>query len=219
VSNKIPKTLLPFGKGTILASIVSRLKSAGINELAIVVGFNQSYIREYVADNPLGIPVEFIENTEWERGNGLSVHKARTWVKQEPFLLSMSDHLVEVEALNKVVDHPGTANLLLVDPFIDTVFDLDDATKVQTEGDEIVNIGKELPAYNALDCGIFRLESDFFGAMETALSQGKESISAAIAELVPARRIKAVRTPKPNMWMDLDTPEAYDFAIHKLSSQ
>lgn len=218
VSNQVPKTLLPFGHGTILSAIVGRLKQAGITELAMVVGFNQHYIREYVAAHPLELPVVFIENTEWERGNGLSVYKVRSWVGQAPFLLSMSDHLVQPEAITRVVSHPTRANLLLVDPFIDTVFDLDDATKVQTDGERIVKIGKELPHYNALDCGIFRLESDYFAAMETALGKGRESISAAIEELVPTGRILAVSAPQAGMWMDLDTPEAYEFATRKLNA-
>ena len=212
-SNQIPKTLLPLGKGTILSTIIERLAEAGISELIIVVGFNREHIVQYLEENPPALPVRIVENLEWERGNALSVYKVKYYVGSEPVLLSMSDHLVSVEALKLMVRNPERYNLLLVDPFIDDNFDLDDATKVLQEDGYIKEIGKELKDYNALDCGIFRLEADFFEAVENAVAKGSESISGAICELAQKRRIKTLILDKPNQWLDIDTPEAYDFAL------
>lgn len=212
VSNQIPKTLLPYGDGTILSTIVKQLIAAGVSELAIVLGFNQQYIREYLAKESFSIPLILLENTEWERGNALSVYKAKDFAAGEQILLSMSDHLVKVDALRQIVSSREECNLLLVDPYIELNFDLDDATKVKTEDSYIVSIGKELTDYDALDCGIFRLESDFFSAVEVAVYKGSESISAAIGELIAAKRIKAVKLAELEQWLDIDTPEAYEHA-------
>lgn len=212
-SHQIPKTLLPFGKGTILSTIIERLAKAGISEIIIVVGFNREHIIEYIKEIPLALPVRLVENLEWERGNALSVYKVKDYVGSDPFLLSMSDHLVSVEAMKGMIDHPERLNLLMVDPFIKENFDLDDATKVLQEDGYIKEIGKELKNYNALDCGIFRLEADFFEAVESAVAKGSESISGAIFELALKRRIKTLIQSNPNQWLDIDTPEAYDFAL------
>jgi len=212
-SYQIPKTLLPFGQGTILSTIISQLIAAGITEIIIVVGFNREYIVRYLEEKPVEVPLRFVENLEWERGNALSVYKVKDFVGSEPFLLSMSDHLVSLEALKRVVENQERTNLLLVDPFIKENFDLNDATKVQQVDGYIVQIGKEIADYNALDCGIFRLESDFFGAVETAVAKGSESISGAIGELVLERRIRTLILDKPNQWLDIDTPEAYKHAL------
>ena len=211
-TKQVPKTLLPYKNGTILSTIIEQLKQAGITELIIVVGFKKNYIVDYLQKNPPSLPVTFVENLEWEKGNALSVYKVKDYIKNEPFLLSMADHLVKVEALKQIVDSPERINLLLVDPFITENFDLDDATKVKTENDYIIAIGKELTDYNALDCGIFRLEPDFFSAVEKAVAKGKDSISNAIAELIPLKRIKSITLNKANQWLDIDTPEAYQFA-------
>ena len=211
-TKQVPKTLLPYKNGTILSTIIEQLKQAGITELIIVVGFKKNYIVDYLQKNPQSLPVTFVENLEWEKGNALSVYKVKDYIKNEPFLLSMADHLVKVEALKQIVNSPERINLLLVDPFITENFDLDDATKVKTENDYIIAIGKELTDYNALDCGIFRLEPDFFSAVEKAVAKGKDSISNAIAELIPLRRIKSITLNKANQWLDIDTPEAYQFA-------
>ena len=213
-TKQVPKTLLPYKNGTILSTIIEQLKQAGITELIIVVGFKKNYIVDYLQKNPQSLPVTFVENLEWEKGNALSVYKVKDYIKNEPFLLSMADHLVKVEALKQIVNSPERINLLLVDPFITENFDLDDATKVKTENDYIIAIGKELTDYNALDCGIFRLEPDFFSAVEKAVAKGKDSISNAIAELIPLKRIKSIILNKANQWLDIDTPEAYQFAQH-----
>ena len=211
-TKQVPKTLLPYKNGTILSTIIEQLKQAGITELIIVVGFKKNYIVDYLQKNPQSLPVTFVENLEWEKGNALSVYKVKDYIKNEPFLLSMAVHLVKVEALKQIVNSPERINLLLVDPFITENFDLDDATKVKTENDYIIAIGKELTDYNALDCGIFRLEPDFFSAVEKAVAKGKDSISNAIAELIPLKRIKSITLNKANQWLDIDTPEAYQFA-------
>ena len=52
------------------------------------------------------------------------------------------------------------------------------------EGAHITGIGKELVDFNAIDCGVFRLDARFFEAMECAIHQGKESISAGIRHLI-----------------------------------
>lgn len=217
LSNKTPKTLLPFGDGSILSTIIRQLRCAGIDSLGLVVGYRQQEIRDYLASYDAGIPITFIENTEWERGNGISVYKAMAFADGDPIVLSMCDHLVKVTAIKQVVDEPQRTNLLLTDPFIHDNFDIDDATKVLTGGSHITSIGKELKEYNALDCGIFRLEADFFAAVETAVARGVESISGAISELMSARRIQAISLNKPNQWIDVDTPEAYEYATKHFS--
>lgn len=213
VTNNIPKTLLPFGRGTILSNIIDNLRQAGVTSVYIVVGYNQQYIREYISANEFELPIQFIDNPLWQRGNGLSVYQAKHVIFEEPFLLSMSDHIVSVSALQLMVQAEQRINLLLVDPFIQDNFDIDDATKVLVKDNCIEQIGKELLAYNALDCGIFRLEPDFFPAVEAAVTQNKESISAAISELVTRQRMQVLFVDQPYQWLDIDTPEAYQHAL------
>lgn len=209
-SNKVPKTLLPFGKGTILSTIIGNFKSIGFKRFVLVLGFKSEYITEYVAhEDGFGVSIEFVENPLWERGNGLSVAAAKPAVRDEPFLLSMSDHIVSVDALKKVADHISEKNLLLVDPRIDEVFDIEDATKVHVEDGRITDIGKELTTYNAIDCGIFRLTNRFFRAMEEQVKVGKESISAGIQKLIEADDMEGVLMDPHHHWIDLDTPESY----------
>jgi len=212
-TDQVPKTLLPFGQGTILSQIMSNFATIGVTEFVIVVGFGAKRIVEYIATAGLGPRVTFVENRDWQRGNGLSVHLARGVAGVGSFLLSMSDHLVAPPALARLMAARGDQNLLLVDPRVDGVFDLPDATKVRLEGTRITGIGKELADFNAIDCGVFRLDERFFEAMGCAISQGQESISEGVCHLIEARAFGGVLLPEGSHWIDIDTPEAYEYAL------
>jgi len=212
-TDQMPKTLLPFGQGTILSQIISNFVTIGINEFVIVVGFGAKQIVEYIATVGLGPRVTFVENQDWHRGNGLSVHLVQRVAGVGSFLLSMSDHLVAPSALARLMSAQSDQNLLLVDPRVDGVFDLPDATKVMMEGTRISGIGKELADFNAIDCGVFRLDERFFEAMGCAIGQGQESISEGVRHLIEARAFGGVLLPEGSHWIDIDTPEAYEYAL------
>ncbi|OQX82901.1 hypothetical protein B6D60_11390 [candidate division KSB1 bacterium 4484_87] len=209
-----PKTLLPFGDETILANILKNISKGGINEFVIVVGFQAQHIIDYLKKNDyFGFQIEFVKNDEWKRGNGVSVLIARDAVGENPFLLSMSDHIVSSSAIERILRHPRENNLLLVDPRVDQIFDIDDATKVEVNGRYILNIGKEIPKYNAIDCGIFVLDQRFFTVMDEQQRSGKESISAGVTKLIEMRLMEAVFMDENDFWIDIDTPESYQFAL------
>jgi len=217
-TDQVPKTLLPLGNGTILSRIVGNFAAVGVEEFVLVVGFNHTHILEYLErEGRFGKRFTIVENPEWERGNGVSVLRAQAALAEgETALLSMSDHLVSPAALARIKEAPSALNLLLTDPCIDDVFDLDDATKVKAKDGRILDIGKEISDYNMLDCGIFRLDGRFFDALRTQIVLGRESISDAVQELVRTRDMGVVEIPAGACWIDVDTPEAYRHVLANL---
>jgi choline kinase len=217
-TDRVPKTLLPLGNGTVLSRIVANFAAVGVEEFVVVVGFRSEFIVEYLErNNHFGKRFTIVENREWERGNGISVLRAQAALAEdETALLSMSDHLVDPRALARIKDAPGERNMLLTDDRIAEVFDLDDATKVKAENGTIVDIGKELADYNALDCGIFRINARFFAALREQIAQGRESISDAVQVLVRSRDMGIVEFPADARWIDVDTPEAYRHVLAHL---
>ncbi len=215
--NERPKTLLPIDGSTILEHIIRNLNKAGIDEFIIVLGYRAEMIEAYLREKEnFNLKITTVFNPRWQGGNGLSVYAARQAVNGDPFILSMSDHIVSPLALKRVIDSDQAANLLLVDPNTGRIFDIDDATKVFYEGNRIVRIGKELKDYNGIDCGIFRLKADFFQGIEMQLKKGQESISAAVRELIRLEDMEAVFMQDDEWWIDIDTPEAYSFARENL---
>jgi choline kinase len=105
---------------------------------------------------------------------------------------------------------PGEV-ILPTDRKIDSVFDLQDATKVRCEGGRVADIGKELTNYNALDTGMFLCESGLFKALDTAEKKGTCSLSDGMRTLARNRKLRSFDIGDAH-WQSVDTPEALAYA-------
>ena len=126
-----------------------------------------------------------------------------------PFLLLMADHIFESQTARALLKQPLTRAevILAVDHNIDGVFDLDDATKVRRDGDHILDIGKDITCYDALDTGMFLCSPALFTTLESAMMHGNCSLSDGMCRLARERRFQAFDIGDAR-WQDVDTPEA-----------
>jgi choline kinase len=213
VSAGLPKPLVDFRGKPILEHIIRRAHQAGIDNFVIVVGYRSDLIRAWFDSRSLGVSVTFVENPEYHKSNGISALKARNEI-HENFLLLMADHIFEPETARVLLRQrlaPGEV-ILAVDPQIDRIFDLDDATKVRRDSDRIVDIGKEIAHYDALDTGMFLCGPALFDQLEAAAAKdGNCSLSDGMRQLIRERRLRALEIGEAQ-WQDLDTPEALAYA-------
>ncbi len=151
VSAGLPKPLVDFRGKPILEHVIRGAQRAGIERFVIVVGYRSDLIRGWFDDRSLGASVTWVENPDYHKSNGISALMARNEI-HENFLLLMADHIFEPETAEALLRQPLAPGevILAVDPNIDRIFDLDDATKVRREGNYIVDIGKEIIHYDAL---------------------------------------------------------------------
>ncbi len=209
ISGGLPKPLVRFRGKPILEHVMLRAQQAGIDRFVIVVGYRSDLIRRWFDSRRLGnVSVTWVENPEYHKHNGISVLKAREEI-DEKFLLLMADHVFEPETAKALMKQPLAADevILAVDPNIDRVFDLDDATKVRRDGNHIVDIGKEIANYDALDTGMFLCSPVLFHKLESATRDGNCSLSDGMRQLARERRLRALEIGQAD-WQDLDTPEA-----------
>jgi 1L-myo-inositol 1-phosphate cytidylyltransferase len=209
VSAGLPKPLVQVRGKPILEHVILGAHEAGIDEFVIVVGYRSDLIRRWFDGRSLGnVSVTLVENPEYHKQNGVSVLKARNEI-HEKFLLLMADHIFEPETAKVLVKQPLAPGqvILAVDPNIDRVFDLDDATKVRRQGDFIVDIGKEIANYDALDTGMFLCNPVLFDRLESATTNGNCSLSDGMRQLARERSLRALEIGKAH-WQDVDTPEA-----------
>jgi choline kinase len=209
VSRGIPKPLVPLCGVPLLEHVMMSSQHAGVTRFVIVVGYRADLIRRWFAERPLdGTSVTLIENREYDKANGVSALAARDELR-DPFLLFMSDHIFEPKtakslAQQQLADHEV---ILAVDRNVDRVFDLDDATKVKCEGDHIVDIGKDLARYDALDTGMFLCSPALFPRLESAKRDGNCSLSDGMRQLARERKLRAFDIGDAH-WQDVDSPEA-----------
>jgi len=209
VSAGLPKPLVQFRGKPILEHVILRAQQAGIDEFVIVLGYRSDLIRSWLDNRWLGdLSLTLVENQDYHKHNGVSVLKARGEM-DENFLLLMADHVFEPEMAKLLINQPLAKDevILAVDPGIDRTFDLGDATKVRRQGDFIVDIGKEIPNYDALDTGMFLCSRTLFGKLESSMTNGNCSLSDGMRQLARERNLRAMEIGE-GRWHDLDTPEA-----------
>ena len=208
-SRPLPKPLVPVLGRPLISYTFSALRDVGIETVHAIVGFESEFVRRAVAPLALpGLAVRFIENPDWKKQNGVSVLAATGKVKA-PFVLTMSDHLFD-HALLEILLRSGPPHglHLAVDRKLASIFDSEDAMKVQTRSDEIVNLGKELREYDAIDTGLFVCDETLFEHLERAREEGAGdcSLAAGVRSLAAEGKARAIDIGNA-WWQDVDTPE------------
>jgi choline kinase len=215
VSGILPKPLVSLNGRPLLEHVLLGAHDAGIERFVIVVGYRGDLIRSWVAArNFRGMSIDFVENSEYNKSNGISVLRGGEKIYQN-FLLMMSDHIFESETaaalVRQRIDNDGA--ILAVDRKLESIFDMDDATKVRCIGDYIVDIGKELTRYDAVDTGMFLCTPAIFSALEQAMVNGNCSLSDGMRWLAAKRKFRAFDIGDA-IWQDVDTPEALTFGTN-----
>ena len=201
------KPLVRLAGRPLIAYIIDALVDAGVKKIHAVVGFEHD--RLIAAVKPLiprEIEINFIENPEWQKRNGLSVLAAGSHV-QAPFLLAMSDHLFDrsiLALLIAVADH-SMLNLA-IDKKLNSIFDPGDAMKVRTRNGRVIAIGKDLTAYDAIDTGLFVSPTMIFDYLERAKKDDDCSLAEGVRLMATDGNVLAVDIGDA-WWQDIDTPE------------
>ena len=209
VSGGIPKPLVPLCGVPLLKHVMMSSQQAGINNLVIVAGYRANLIRRWLNTRSFpGISVTLIENLEYHKANGVSALAARQQF-DNPFLLLMADHIFEPKTAKALLQQPLAHDevILAVDSKLGDVFDLDDATKVRREGSHIVEIGKDLARYDALDTGMFLCSPALFDRLESAKRDGDCSLSDGMRQLAREQKLRPFNIGGAH-WHDVDSPEA-----------
>ena len=216
------KPFVPVLGRPLISYTLDALTRAGIKILNFVVGYeNKRMIAEVKKLIPSGLNASFIENRDWQKQNGISLLAAADCVAG-PFLLTMSDHLFDDTIVDRLLDSfdPDFVNVA-VDRKLDSIFDLDDAMKVQTRGNRVADIGKDLRDYDAIDIGLFVCPLEIFEYLERAKSgDGGNDCSLADGVRLMARDNK-VRSCDigDGWWQDLDTPQMLRYAERQIAER
>jgi histidinol-phosphate aminotransferase len=210
----LPKPLRPVGGVPLLVRVLRTLQSVGIREAVIVTGFEGDRVRRMVTSEPsLGLHLMFATNAQYLKKNGVSLLAAAEYIDRE-CLLTMSDHLYSPDLACRLLsaEMPEDGCALAVDRDIERCFDLADATKVRSKAGKIVEIGKELELYDALDTGVFRIGPELIAELALVEArQGDCSLSDGVQAM--ARRGKFLAVDVGDVrWIDVDTPEALERA-------
>ena len=211
------KSLMPLLGLKIIERVILGAKEAGISEFVIVTGYKGKDLRKFLGSGEkYDISISFIHNNNWEKANGISALLAKKYFK-ENFVLLMSDHVFDPSTLKKLQRLKLKKNecALAIDKNLDTVFDIEDTTKVMVKKGRVTNIGKHIENYNAFDTGMFFCSPHIFKALEKTTNIGKNSLTNGVNVFVKKGNLRTFNN-KGNFWADCDTYKDIKFAEKKL---
>jgi 1L-myo-inositol 1-phosphate cytidylyltransferase len=204
------KALIPIGGEPILMRNCRLLDEIGVTQIIVVSGYRREELRAALTEfKGLNATLTFVENERWDLSNGLSVLAAADRLDRN-YLLLMADHLFSPSLLEAMayVDPGEKGVVLAIDRKLDSVYDMDDATKVVVAGDQIVEIGKELVDFNAVDTGIFACSSALAKSLQSVKAhKGDCSLTDGVRALAAMGRFRGFDI-EDAWWQDVDTPGA-----------
>lgn len=217
-----PKVLIPMKNRPLIWYPMSAMAQAGITRIGVVVGHKAEQVVEGVFEwAPSGVQVEFIYNPEFDGGNAVSLRAAREFVGSEMFMLSMGDHVIDSSVAACLARSYSPSALLGVDSAATAESQLSDATKVQLDKNGyLVNIGKGLKQWNAVDIGVFKFRPSVFDAIEALYETNGADLELGQLMQYLADQPEGVATCdiRGLFWSDIDTADDYRNAETLISS-
>jgi 1L-myo-inositol 1-phosphate cytidylyltransferase len=93
--------------------------------------------------------------------------------------------------------------------------------KIQTRGNRITGIGKDLPNYDAIDTGLFVCPLEIFDYLERAKSASRRSdcsLAEGVRLMAGDDKVRAIDIGE-SWWQDVDTPQMLQHAEEKMTAQ
>lgn len=160
---KMPKPMLPIGGKPILQHIIEHLKSSGITDITLFVGYLRQDIKDYFGDGKkFGVSISYVEEEE-ERGTAGALLYAKK--PKETFLVTMGDHLTDLNFKDMLAAHrkSGCPATIAVQDYHTRI----EYGVIKTKKDGKVEEFQEKPLLShKINTGIYVLEPEVFSVIK-----------------------------------------------------
>ena len=221
LTRKLPKPLVSLLGRPLIDYTIEAFAQAGFTELGVVVGYKDHLLRQYLRDGTrYGIRIQYLPNIHYLRGNATSILASKSFVQNEPFVVSMADHIISTSILKRLLVCARSGHTLCVDRQAHDLTHISDATKVWVDKRGfVVHIGKELVRFNAIDTGVFLFTPRIFRYIPISQNDGLNSITRAIRLMIIRGDHLSTCDVSGTFWFDVDTPDDLRYARTALCSQ
>ncbi len=204
----LPKPLVQVAGRPLIAYTLDALAESGIRDILVVTGYRERELRMALRESHLAGGLRFASNPRFREGSALSLRAAREFCGSEPFLLVMADHMFSGPLLARLIEARGAYGgdcLVAADSAgaHDPAY-VAEATRLRLDGDAVIEIGKDLATFDALDTGAFVLTAAAWEALDV-LPLNCE-LSDVCRELIRRDQLVAADV-SGTFWYDVDTPE------------
>jgi len=219
----LPKPLATVSGQTLAERVVQNLRDgAGITRFVVALGHEGDTVKSHFQSvaKHMGVTVEFCTSPDWEKGNGASALGAAEVIGNQPFLLSMCDHVYDPALPGALINAtlPQDGMLLAIDRNINDLHDVGDVMKVKLDDVSIKAISKSLGDWDAADTGVMYCTSALFDGLRAATADGQYGLADGLRVLAGKGRADTVDVTG-TWWLDVDTDEALEIAERDLNKK
>jgi len=223
VHGEHPKCLIEVDNTTILDHQLDALSRAGINDVAIVVGYEKEQIINHVMSRTLSQSqrVHFIENPAFAISNNIySLWLALEWLAGDSFIVLNADVIFDAEILDIAGSMAPIS--MIVDPLW-----RDETMKVIIQGDRVIQMSKKISrerfsgTYIGITVFSKAIQARFFDKIRTLISAGRvnEFFNTAVQELVDEGVHVGYTSTDGLAWAEIDDPTDLSFAQQNVFPQ
>jgi dTDP-glucose pyrophosphorylase len=210
LTEALPKPMLEVRGKPVLQHIVDGLRSNGLTNLLVVVGWRAEMVKDFFSDgSKFGVQIQY-ETQTVQDGTGRVVALARDFVGLDPFLLSYGDILVAQENYPRIGDSLADADAVISVKrsddvsqggavFVNDKFQLVDLREKPKPGEPTS------PWYNA---GIYAFRSSIFDSIAKLepSPRGEYELTDAVRNLaLSGKKVQALEIAGD--WADVRDPE------------
>jgi len=217
VHGEHPKCLIEVDETTILDNQLEALSMAGVNDVAIVVGYEKEQIIAHVRNKRLSYNqrVHFIENPAFAITNNIySLWVASNWLRDESFIVLNADVIFDPHILKSAVQ-PYAAISMIVDPLW-----RDETMKVIIEDDRVIRMSKKISreefsgTYIGITVFSKSIQDRFFDKLDGLIAAGRvnDFFNVAVQELVDEDIHVGYTSTDGLAWAEIDDPFDLTFA-------
>jgi bifunctional UDP-N-acetylglucosamine pyrophosphorylase/glucosamine-1-phosphate N-acetyltransferase len=223
-----PKFLLPVAGKPALDHVVSLLSNAGIDELAMVVGFGKDKIIERYGDGSrFGVKIVYLTQKKL-LGTANAVSIAKNFAGKDRFLVMNGDTLVDQESLNAFMEryrelkNKGDFGGLMATIEVDEPEQFGIVFMKEGKVTEILEKPKRVKSRLA-NAGIYIFDSVIFDAIQRTKKSRRGEYELTESMRVLMKRNKTIYTSPINLWADIGRPwdllVANEYFLHGLKGE
>ncbi len=201
LTNRRPKPMIPVANRPLLEHVVEAVAAAGIDRIALVVGYRQERIRNHFGDgDDWDVTIEYVEQRT-QLGTGHAVLQAEP-VVDGPFVVLNGDRVVDPSIIGRIWELArGGADPAMA---VTTAERPREYGVVRLEGDRVTGIDEkpEGPVQtNRINAGVYGFSPAVFDAIRETNTSGEVGLTATLHDLASAATVTAV--PYDGRWLDV----------------
>ncbi|MDE1798366.1 MAG: NTP transferase domain-containing protein [Candidatus Micrarchaeota archaeon] len=208
-----PKCMIQLAGKPILHHVLSNLKTVGVKRAVVVVGYMEKTVREYFAQNDVGLSIEFI--TQGQKYGTAAAFAEASKAVDSTFFAVAGDVITTPAALKALANgHAGSISALLKE------VEHPEHYGIATVKDGFLASFAEKPASPPpkalVNCSLYVMEPSLFSALSTVKKSPRGEFE--MTDVLKSQKVKAVVTSE--YWLDMGMPwqlfNANEFLLSQL---